>query len=64
MANSRVSVAIADDAKDKCGKGNTKDGCCKTKYQYFKVKDSHLVTADLTTPEKLFTDLHTLTSSQ
>ena len=56
-------MAVANDAKDKCGKGDSKDGCCNTKYAHFKVKDSHLVSAELATPEKLFIDLHTSTSA-
>lgn len=52
-----ITVIVADEGKDKCGKADSKDGCCKTKYQFFKVKDKHLTTVDLTTPVKHFTDI-------
>lgn len=52
-----VSFAIADDSKDKCGKGDSKDGCCKTKYHFFKVKDKHLTSGELATPIKHYTDV-------
>lgn len=50
-----VTVTLADDSKDKCGKGDNKDGCCKTKYQFFKVKDKHIATGELATLAKHFT---------
>lgn len=48
-----VSVKFVEEVKDK---GNNKD-CCKTKYQYFKIKDNHVATAELTAPAKYYTDL-------
>lgn len=52
-----VSVAFVDNSKNKCGKGDNKEGCCKTKYQYLKVKDNHLATGQLTNPVKYTKDL-------
>lgn len=52
-----VTVALADDGKDKCGKGDNKGGCCKTKYQFFKVSDKHLTTSKITTPLKFYADI-------
>ncbi len=58
-----VTVALAQDTKQKCSKGDNKDDCCKTKYQYFKVKDNHLASAHVATPLNSFSDLHTITPS-
>ncbi len=57
-----VTVALAQDTKQKCSKGD-KEGCCKTKYQYFKVKDNHLSSAHVATLLNSFSDLHTITPS-
>ncbi len=48
-----VNVKLVEEGKEK---GNSKN-CCKTKYQYFKVKDNHFATAELTVPVKYYTDL-------
>ncbi len=47
-------IALAAGNKEKC----SKEGCCKTKYQFFKVKDNHLASADIHLPAKHFTALH------
>jgi hypothetical protein len=54
-----ITVVLTDVKEDKCTKGESDDGCCKTTYQYLKVKDSHLVAADVTAPLSFSTDLHT-----
>jgi hypothetical protein len=48
-----VKLVLADGAKDK-------DGCCKVKYQSFKIKDAHAAADILTTPALHFTFIHTL----
>ena len=53
-----VSVVIADIQKNKCDNTSKEEGCCKTKYQYFKVKDNHLTTTYVTTALKHYTDLY------
>ncbi len=58
-----VSLTIASEGKDKCSKGDNKQGCCKTKYQYLNVKDNHLASAHVATPLNYFSDLHTITPS-
>lgn len=41
-----ISLTIADDGKAKCKNGDSNtDGCCKNKFQYFKVKDNHVSAA-------------------
>lgn len=47
-------ISLADTNKEKC----TKEGCCKTKYQFFKLKDNHLASADIHLPAKHFTALY------
>ena len=50
-----VKLVLADGAKDK-------EGCCKVKYESFKVKDVHAAADILTTPALHFTFIHTLNS--
>jgi len=49
-----VLISIEGNSKQQC----TKEGCCKTKYQFFKLDDNHLASADIHLPGKYFTDLH------
>ena len=49
-----VLVTLADNNKQQC----TKEGCCKTKYQFLKLKDNHLASADIHLAAKYFTVLH------
>ncbi|MDP1842398.1 MAG: hypothetical protein Q8K64_03170 [Sediminibacterium sp.] len=37
-----TSIAFTTSSDKKCGMDADKDFCCKTTYQYFKVKDNHL----------------------
>ena len=37
-----TSISFVLDAKEKCGMGNEKSGCCKTKFHTLKVKDTHI----------------------
>ena len=50
-----VQLVLADGAKDK-------DGCCKVKYQTFKIKDAHAAADVLVAPALHFTFIHTLYS--
>src|SRR6478672_1513663 len=50
-----VKLVLADGAKDK-------DGCCKVKYQSFKIKDVHAAADILAAPASHFTFIHTLNS--
>jgi hypothetical protein len=49
-----VLVALTDNNKQQC----TKEGCCKTKYQFLKLNDNHLASTDIYLPAKYFTALH------
>ena len=56
-------VSFIQDSKEKCGMGDETAGCCKTKFKSFKVKDSHIVSGDVVSPIKHFTELHLFTSA-
>jgi len=54
-----VSLSLAASENNKCEKGsNDNDRCCKNKFQYFKVKDNHVISAQLSLPINLFAGLH------
>lgn len=58
-----VTLSISQDEHKQCSDGDDTSDCCKTKYQFFKVKDSH-VNADLVNaPDLHFIDLHFISSS-
>lgn len=58
-----TSLSLMQDAKQKCAKGNEKNGCCDNKYQSFKVKDKHITADKVSSPAKHFVDLHLYTPS-
>jgi hypothetical protein len=53
-----VSVVIDNFPKQGCDKGDGKSGCCKNNYQYFKLKDTHFASHELTAPVVFSSDLH------
>ena len=42
-----VSLSFHEDGSKECSKNESKDRCCKTKFQYIKVKNSHLASTIL-----------------
>ena len=56
-----TNISFIQDSKQKCGMGDEKGGCCKTKFKSFKVKDSHIAAGDISNPIKHFTELHFFT---
>ena len=52
-----VSVVLADLQKDQCRHGNSKDECCKFKYQSLKVNDTHFAADQVHAPANFYTDL-------
>ena len=54
-----VSLALSAEKTNKCSKGENDEACCKTKYQYFKVKDNHFASSHIAAPLNYFSDLHT-----
>ena len=57
-----VTLTTANDLKEKCGMGDNTDGCCKTKFQFYKVKDNHFASDGLSSPTKYFSDFHLCTA--
>ncbi|MEO6556116.1 MAG: hypothetical protein ABIN92_01270 [Ferruginibacter sp.] len=55
-----ISLTLADDGKAECNKGDSNtDGCCKNKFQYFKVKDNHVTAAQVIMPAQFSAVLDT-----
>jgi hypothetical protein len=55
-----ISLTITDDGKAKCKNGDSNtDGCCKNKFQYFKVKDNHVLASQAIVPLQLISGLDT-----
>ena len=53
-----TTITFTVTAKEKCNTKGMKGGCCKTKFQFFKVKDNHVAADNVISPAKSFTDLH------
>ena len=56
-----VSVTIIQHLQEN-DKGYDKSGCCKTKFQFFKVGENHFASNFLISPDKYFTYLLSLPS--
>ena len=54
LKSAGVTLAVA--GKDKCDMSTAEDGCCETKYLFFKVKDKHFASGESTVPVKHFTN--------
>lgn len=57
-----VTVSISQNEQKTCANENGKSDCCKTKYQFFKVKDNHVTADVISTPVLHFINLHLFTS--
>ena len=53
-----VTVSITQDQQQKCSNSDEKSDCCKTKFQTFKVKDSHIAADHINNPVKDFVYLN------
>jgi hypothetical protein len=58
-----VSVTITENGQQKYNKENGNSGCCKTKYQFYKVGDNHFAADIVANPGKYFTYLPSLMPS-
>ncbi|MDQ2721290.1 MAG: hypothetical protein M3Z26_16205 [Bacteroidota bacterium] len=58
-----VTVTLPQDEQQKCANDDGTNDCCKTKYQFFKVKDNHFVADHLSSPVKHFVELNLFTST-
>jgi len=50
-----VTFSFTQHAQKSHSTSSDKSNCCKTKYQYFKVKDNHIASDHINSPEKFFT---------
>lgn len=57
-----VTLTLQEYENQKRNKGDDKSGCCKTKFQIYKVKDKHFGSNILSSPVKHFTDLPLFTT--
>ena len=51
-----TTISFIQDAREKCGMGNEKEGCCKTKFQSLKIKDTHIAADEISNPQKHFSE--------
>lgn len=58
-----VTVTLSQNEHQKCSKGDNTTDCCKTKYQFFKVKDNHFAADHISSPVKHCIQLNLFTSS-
>lgn len=53
-----TTMHFIGEKKQQCAKEDKEDGCCKTKYQVFQVKDSHISAVDINTSLKYAAGLY------
>jgi hypothetical protein len=58
-----VKFSFSENAQNHQVKTTDKSDCCKTKYQYFKVKDNHFAADHISSPLNLFTEVNLFTAS-
>ena len=58
-----TGISFTQNGTKKGGNSDENDGCCKTKYQTFKVKDSHTPGYGVSIPIVPFTDLQLFATS-
>jgi hypothetical protein len=58
-----VTVTLSQEAHEKCSNDDGSKDCCKTKYQFFKVKDNHIAADVVSTPVLHLINLHLFTPS-
>jgi hypothetical protein len=58
-----VTVSITQDEQQKCRNDDGMSDCCKTKYQFFKVKDNHVAGDIISAPVLHFLNVHLFPSS-
>ena len=57
-----VTVSISQDQQQNCANDDDMSDCCKTKYQFFKVKDNHVAGDVVSAPASHFCYFHLFTS--
>lgn len=58
-----TTFSLVHAEKHNCGGGTEKSGCCDNRYQFFKVKDTHITADQVNSPVKHTIDLHLYTPS-
>lgn len=58
-----VTVSITQDGQKTCANDDGMSDCCKTEYQFFKVKDNHVAGDVVSAPVLHDTNLHLFASS-
>lgn len=54
-----VTISITEESNLKCAKDDMKSmGCCSNQFHYFKVKDNHIVKAQVESPAPLIAELN------
>lgn len=56
-----TTISFIEQNKKTCVNGGESEGCCKTKYQVVKVRDSHILGEFISNPAKIFADIHLIT---
>ena len=54
-----ISISFNDEKQKDCKKAADNGGCCKTTHQYFKIKDTHIVSDAVSLSAKFFSIIHT-----
>ena len=52
-----TSITILQEAKEKCGMGDEKSGCCQTEFKILKVKDTHIADDAINNSVKHFSEI-------
>ena len=58
-----VTISITPVENKQCSNGDDTSDCCKTKYQFFKVKDSHVTADVVNAPDLHFSDFQLIYTS-
>jgi hypothetical protein len=53
-----ITVSITQDEQQNCANDDGTSDCCKTKFQFFKVKDNHVTADVISAPGLHFINLH------
>jgi len=56
-----TTISFIQQSNEKCGKGDKKNGCCKTKFKSLKITDNQISADKISNPGKHFTNLHLFT---
>ncbi len=52
-----VTISFSQDSHNHVSNSHDKSDCCKTKYQYFKVKDNHFAADHINAPAKFLAEV-------